>query len=154
MQRAAGLLCLVAMVMGMPGVIPGCIAAVAFFEGSHRVLFHDGDSAMEVVLQHDGEAGTSRAPHHQHCLTAKLVVLLAETDTQEADHVLKFTASRAALKSDTIGWKPIDVALDVPLIAPEQFFLTIAKVDLLPAEHAPPPVNAHLLSLRTTVLVI
>lgn len=154
-QRAAALLCLAAMLMALPGVVPAAVAVVAYCEGSHQVIFHEDGAATEVVLHHEGNGDCGRGLHHQHCLTARLVVLFADPASREADHVLKFTAGHSALKSDTVAWaEPDDAPSNPPVIATEHFTLQISPATLLPSEHAPPAIAASLISLRTTVLVI
>jgi len=129
-------------------------------EGSHRTLVTEGAAGLSVVLRHEARGavpvrGHDRSFGHEHCLSARLLTLLAADRTSQTDHVIQFAAAAPHLSNPSVAVPLLPIGL---IFAP---VLTSASLPFLPPQKSPslqprpPPVLAALLlQVRSTVLLV
>lgn len=147
--------CLVALLLGMPGVLPGLLGALATMDGSHQVIVGEGASDGQLILHHRTPiTGTVALPPHRHGVTARLLVMLASPGNPTTDHVLKFSACRVLLSSGEDKVERTNHSansFETPLRAESAKPLLATRPALF---ELPPPSAALQSLLRSTVLLI
>jgi hypothetical protein len=142
------------------GVAPLLFSTLARFEGSHNVEIRGGGEVVSVALTHGAaNAGRVHEQIHHHCLLARVLTSVADSDGGVPDHVVKFTTGTnvAPEKHLTLPELPVmaDTAMPV-LVVIEEIALPRLVVALSWPHTAPPECISRpgLVGLSSTLLLI
>ena len=139
---------------------PLAVFLIAVADGSHAVEISAGSNGIAVVLSH-AEHGTApvrghdRSLGHNHCLAASALVFLAEDATSQVDHVIQFGSSSPQLaRLLSVERLRQNLVVTVLTFSPTTTGLSVPGVFPALGPRPPPALPAHLVQVRSTVLLV
>ena len=153
--RRVGVLLLVSWLCAIPGLLPGILATLAWFEGSHGIEVGFFSQNVSVVLTHHTNGTKCHDAIHHHGVTARLIASFAQPDSDGPDHVLGFAGGAGTESPEPLhAPDPPTLASLAPWLQPPLEMLDLEQTVGVQYRHALNKPPAHLIEIQSTLLRI